>query len=287
MGSERRRLAGDARRLAVLGKPIEHSKSPALHAAAYGVLGLDWTYTSIEVDGAGLPELLAGLDASWRGLSLTMPLKQDVIPLVERIDRVASLTGAVNTVLFEADGRRLGFNTDVGGIVRALHEAGVDRVGRGAILGAGATAASVLAAIAELGCHEVDVFVRTPARAEPLVILGRALDVEVRVAEDGLAALARAGAADLVVSTVPGGTELPHEASVDLRRAATLFDVAYDPWPSRLATSWLDAGGRVVPGIGMLLHQAVLQVRIFVTGDPGTPLPDEAAVVDVMRAAVA
>lgn len=273
------------RRLAVLGSPIGHSKSPALHRAAYERLGLDWAYAPVEVDGAGLPAFLGGLDASWRGLSLTMPLKQDVLPLVDELDRVASLTGAANTVLLADDGRRLGFNTDVGGIVRALQEAGCHGLTRGALVGAGATAASALAALAELGATAVDVFARTPARAASLVELGERLGVEVRV--DTLDALERSRGAELVVSTVPGGTELPHEASAALRTEARLFDVAYDPWPSRLAASWLDAGGDVIHGLGMLLHQALLQVRIFVSGDPATPLPDEDAVLAVMRRAVA
>ncbi|WP_350349785.1 shikimate dehydrogenase [Agromyces sp. G08B096] len=275
------------RRLAVLGSPISHSKSPALHAAAYRVLGLDWEYRAIEMDGAGLPAFMDGLDASWRGLSLTMPLKHDVVPLLGWRDRVAEVTGAVNTVLFADGGRRLGFNTDVGGIVGALREADAGDVGRAMIIGAGATAASALAALAELGAHRVDVAVRTPDKAAALGAFGDRLGVEVRIAPDGLDLLGRAGDADLVVSTLPGGTVLPVEASEVLRRSSTLFDVAYSPWPSRLAASWQVAGGRVVPGIGMLLHQAVLQVRIFVGGDPATPLPDEPAVIDAMRRALA
>ncbi|MDR5700618.1 shikimate dehydrogenase [Agromyces aerolatus] len=272
------------RRLAVLGSPISHSKSPALHRAAYDRLGLDWSYEAVEVDGPALPAFLGGLAPDWRGLSLTMPLKQDVLPLVDELDRVARLTGAANTLLLADDGRRLGFNTDVGGIVRAVREAGRSAVARGVLLGAGATAASALAALHELGAAEVTVFARTPGRAAPIVALGARLGVAVRV--EPIDALGRAPGADLVVSTVPGGTELPHEASVALRTEATLFDVAYDPWPSRLAVSWLDAGGEVIHGLGMLLHQALLQVRVFVAGDPATPLAGEDEVLAAMRAAV-
>jgi shikimate dehydrogenase len=272
------------RRLAVLGSPIAHSKSPALHGAAYRLLGLDWSYEAVEVDGPALPEFLGGLDPSWRGLSLTMPLKQDVLPLTDEIDRVARLTGAVNTLLLADDGLRYGFNTDVGGIVRAVREAGCSGVGTGVLIGAGATAASALVALHELGAREVTVYARTPARAEPLVQLGETLGVHVTA--QALDELGRAPAADLVVSTVPGGTELPHEASAALRTEARLFDVAYDPWPSRLAVSWLDAGGEVIHGLGMLLHQALLQVRIFVAGDPAIPLPGEDEVLAAMRAAV-
>lgn len=271
------------RRLAVLGSPIAHSKSPSLHRAAYARLGLDWSYEPIEVDGAALPGFLGALGPEWRGLSLTMPLKQDVIPLADSLDRVARLTGAVNTLLL-ADGARHGFNTDVGGIVRALHESGCSGLTRGAILGAGATAASALVAMHELGAREVEIFARTPARAEPLVELGVGLGVEVAVSP--LGAIAGASGHGLVVSTLPGGTELPHEPSAALRAEARLFDVAYDPWPSRLAATWLASRGDVIDGLEMLLQQALLQVRIFVAGDPAAALPDEDAVLGVMRAAV-
>jgi shikimate dehydrogenase len=272
------------RRLAVLGSPISHSKSPLLHRAAYHRLDLAWSYEAVEVDGPGLAPFLGGLDASWRGLSLTMPLKQDVLPLLDELDRTARLTGAANTVLLDDDGRRRGFNTDVGGLVRALREAGCARVERVAIIGAGATAASALVAVGELGASTVDVFARTPGRAAPLVELGAQLGVQVRPV--ALDALEQAGGIDLVVSTVPGGTTLPHEASTALREEATLFDVAYDPWPSRLAASWLAAGGHAAGGLGMLLHQALLQVRVFVGGDAATPLRDEDDVLAAMRASL-
>jgi shikimate dehydrogenase len=267
-------------RLAVLGSPIAHSKSPALHRAAYARLGLQWEYTAIELDGARLPEFLDSRDASWRGLSLTMPLKQDVLPLLDEVDELAILAGAANTVLFEA-GRRRGFNTDVGGIVRTLGEHGLDTLGHAVLIGAGATAASALIAMAELGAHEVRVLVRRAGAASSLVGLGSRLGLVVH--ERPVAELATSDGADLVVSTVPGGSELGVVASDALVRHAVLLDVAYDPWPSPLGAQWLEVGGTVVHGLGMLLHQALLQVRVFVNGDPLAPLDDEAAVLAVMR----
>lgn len=272
-------MASDRRRLAVLGSPIAHSKSPALHRAAYDLLGLDWEYTAIELDGAGLRSFLDTRDPSWRGLSLTMPLKQDVLPLLDEVDELVTLTNAANTVLL-ADGVRRGFNTDVGGIVRALGEAGCDRIRRGALVGGGATAASALAAMAELGAATVQVLLRRPEAGAPIVDLGARLGLAVEVRP--IADLAALEEADLVVSTLPGGADPGVEASAALRRA-TLFDVAYAPWPTRLVSQWLEAGGSVVHGLEMLLHQAVLQVRIFTSGDPFQALPDEAAVLDVMR----
>ncbi len=273
MGSRRRRLA-------VLGSPIAHSKSPGLHRAAYRQLGLDWEYSARELRGNELDEFLGGLDESWRGLSLTMPLKQDVLPLLHDIDEVAALTGAANTVLFDADGRR-GFNTDVGGIVRALAEAGCDRIRHAALIGGGATAASALAAMAELGAESVRVFLRRPEAGATVVDFGRRLGLTVDVSQ--LAELGALTAADLVVSTVPGGTDLGVAASADLISRAVLLDVAYSPWPTKLAAEWLEGGGTVVDGLGMLLHQALLQVRIFVNGDPTAVLPGEDGVLAVMR----
>jgi shikimate 5-dehydrogenase len=268
------------RRLAVLGSPIAHSKSPGLHRAAYRQLGLDWEYSAIEMRGEGLRAFVGGLDDTWRGLSLTMPLKQDVLPLLDDRDALAELTGAANTVLFDA-GTRRGFNTDVGGIVRTLGDAGVTEVRRGAVIGGGATAASALVAMAELGAAHVRILVRRPGAASELLALGTRLGLMVE--EGPIDDLGRAGDAELVVSTVPGGTELGVVASDTLMRDAVLLDVAYDPWPSPLGAAWTGAGGTVVHGLGMLLHQALLQVRIFVNGDPLAPLPDEDAVLAVMR----
>ena len=264
----------------MLGSPIEHSKSPSLHRAAYAELGLDWEYVAIEVDGPGLPAFIESRDETWRGLSLTMPLKHDVLPLLDEVDEVAVLAGAANTVLFDSAGRR-GFNTDVGGIVRALGEHGLDRVGSGVLIGGGATAASALIAMAQLGAAEVTVLVRRGGAASALIELGTRLGLTVD--EAPISELARIAGAELVVSTVPGGTELGVVASDVLARQAVLLDVAYDPWPSRLAEAWLAVDGTVVHGLAMLLHQALLQVRVFVNGDQLSPLDDEPAVLAVMR----
>lgn len=277
------------RRLAVLGSPIAHSQSPALHRAAYRALGLDWRYDAVEVPPGTLAALLADLGPEWLGLSLTMPLKHEVLPLLTDLDRMASLTGAVNTVrLGETDGRRTltGFNTDVAGLVRALTEAGVPRVTHVTLLGAGATASSALVAAAELGAENVEVILRHTPKAEPLVELGRTLGLVVTVS--GFHTLpSTERRTELVISTLPGGTQLTREFPEELRRTAVLFDVAYSPWPSTIAESWSSCGGTVHSGLGMLLHQALIQVRIFVSGDPFEPLPDEAAVLEAMRGALA
>jgi shikimate dehydrogenase len=295
------------RRAAVLGSPIGHSLSPVLHRAAYATLGLDWSYEAIEVDEAGLAGFLDGLDESWAGLSLTMPLKRAVIPLLHGLSATAAAVDAVNTVLLPGDGRRIGDNTDVAGMVAALRvvRAGQVPVERVAILGAGATAAAALAALARLGVRGADVFVRSDHRA-----------AGIRTAADRVGIVARprswaeatsALAADLLVSTVPSGatdllagqlrenqpekqaesqgsrpgarqTEGPHgHAKPAMPGAGVLFDIVYHPWPTRLAAAWMAAGGTVVGGLDLLVEQAALQVELM-TGCRPAPL-------DVMRAA--
>jgi shikimate dehydrogenase len=278
------------RRLAVLGSPIGHSLSPALHNAAYRALGLPWSYTATQVAAPELDGFLDGLTPEWLGLSLTMPLKHQVRSRLTDIDRVAALTGAVNTVRIDsstADGGPVltGYNTDVPGLVRALAEAGVERAVRVTLLGAGATAASALVAAAELGAEAVDIIARTPARADALLELGGRLGLVVTVSD--LSAIGAADrVSDLVISTMPGDAELPAEFPAVLRTDTLLFDVGYAPWPTALATSWAAAGGRASSGLTMLLHQALLQVRIFVGNDPFQPLPDEATVLRAMRDAL-
>ncbi|HEX6955726.1 MAG TPA: shikimate dehydrogenase [Agromyces sp.] len=270
------------RRLAVLGSPIAHSKSPDLHRAAYERLGLDWTYDRFEVGEGGLARFVDRLGSEWRGLSLTMPLKPEALALADDVERLAARSGAVNTLLLAPDGRRLGFNTDIGGIVRALGDAGVHAIRHGVLVGGGATAASALVAMAELGAASVEVCVRDAGRAASVVELGHSLGLVMEVRP--LGRIAEPEAADLVISTVPGGTDLGLVPS-DGIAAALLLDVAYAPWPTALAAAWTARGGRVAHGLGMLVHQALLQVRIFLAGDPLAELPDEAGVLDVMRRA--
>ncbi|MFI1765668.1 shikimate dehydrogenase [Streptomyces sp. NPDC020800] len=261
--------ATDARRAAVLGSPIAHSLSPVLHRAAYDALGLtDWSYDRFEVDEAALPGFLEKLGPQWAGLSLTMPLKRAVIPLVDEVSETAASVDAVNTVVFTEDGRRLGDNTDIPGIVAALREHGIEQVDSAAILGAGATASSALAALARICTGEVVAYVRSEARAAEMRRWGERLDVDIRTAD--WADADRALSAPLVIATTPAGTTDALAAAVP-ERPATLFDVLYDPWPTELAARWSMFGGAVVSGLDLLVHQAVLQVEQM-TGRSPAPL---------------
>lgn len=268
-----------AEHLAVWGDPIEHSRSPELHHAAYAELGLPWSYERRRVDAAGFTAALNELDESWRGLSLTMPLKEEAFRAADERDRAAELTRAVNTLLL-ADGQRRGFNTDVGGLVDAFRAHGVEGIATARILGAGATAASALVALAELGATAVDVRARRPERAAGLFDIGEQLGIRVTAA--GLSD--STDSVDATVATLPTGTALDEPVADGLAETGgVLLDAAYAPWPSPLAARW---EAPVISGLHMLLHQAVRQVRIFVAGAPEIPLPDDAAVVAVMRAAL-
>ncbi|WP_421733828.1 shikimate dehydrogenase [Cellulomonas sp.] len=250
------------RRAAVLGHPVAHSLSPTLHRAAYAALGLDgWRYDAVDVTEAELATFVHGLDASWAGLSLTMPLKQTVIPLLDHVEPLAEVVGAVNTVLFQ--GRTLiGANTDVHGLVAALGE-GLDgaQVRTAAVLGAGATAASTLAALAQLGCASPVVYVRALARAGGLMRAAHRMGVT-PVYRTLDAAVGEIGRADAVVSTLPPFAADAIAAQVT-HAEGVLLDVAYDPRPTALSVAWAAAGGAVVGGERMLLHQAAEQVRLM------------------------
>ncbi|MEV0243200.1 shikimate dehydrogenase [Streptomyces sp. NPDC050674] len=261
--------ATDARRAAVLGSPIAHSLSPVLHRAAYQELGLEgWTYDRFEVDEAGLPGFFEALGPEWAGLSLTMPLKRAVIPLLDEISDTAASVDAVNTVVRTADGRSIGDNTDIPGMVAALREHGIDKVDAAAVLGAGATASSALAALSRICPGEIAVYVRSEARAAEMRQWAERLDVTVRIAD--WADAEQALHAPLVISTTPAGVTDTLARSVPERPAA-LFDVLYDPWPTDLAARWSAYGGAVVSGLDLLVHQAVLQVEQM-TGRAPAPL---------------
>ena len=265
------------KRAAVLGAPIAHSLSPVLHQAAYAALRLPgWTYEAIECRENDLAERLAACArdaAAWGGLSLTMPLKRAVLPLLDEVSDLAVAVGGANTVTFPG-GRTAGDNTDVYGIVTALAEGGVRAPSSAVVLGGGATACSALAALRELGLPKTAVVVREPARAVAASAAAVRLDVAVTVRT--FAELADLLPVDLVVSTLPKGAADPY-ATLIAASGAAVFDVVYAPWPTPLGAAATAAGNLVVGGFPMLLHQAVRQVELM-TGRTDVP-------VEAMRAA--
>ena len=243
-----------AARLAVLGDPIAHSKSPQLQLAAYRKLGVDWEYWRWQIPAGGLRERLENRGQGWRGVSVTAPLKAEALAFAQTADPLAELTGAANTLVFETldpAAPAHAANTDVAGI----------------------------AAAAQMGAQQVRVFARRPdAAAELAAELGPKLaGVQLRAAD--LASWQPDDAA-AVIDTIPGGCPVrPDLQATD----APLLSAAYDPWPTELAKVW---AGRVIPGTEMLLQQAVVQVRLFSGRAIDEPLPNESAIVQEMRVAL-
>jgi shikimate dehydrogenase len=245
-----------------------------LHRAAYEALGLtDWTYDLAECDEAGLAGYVNSRGPEWAGLSLTMPLKRTVLPLLDHADDLVAATGGANTVVFRPEGR-YGYNTDVQGIADALTEAGAPAPGTVTIIGAGATACSALAAAGLLGAAGADVVVRDRSRTAGLQATADRLGLRVRLRP--WADLFEPGAPvpGLLISTVPAGAadEYAERLLVTRQAPAALLDVVYHPWPTSLAEAAAAAGSVVASGYAMLLHQAAAQVELMT----GKPAPLEA-----------
>lgn len=254
-----------------------------MHSAAYAKLGVDIEYAAIDLTAETLPAFMETVrgDDSWCGLSVTMPLKTAMVKEVDELRGAAAHLGVLNTVAFEHDGgsaRRVGYNTDVAGIVAAVRYAGSTTTPHAVILGGGGTSAAAVAAVHQLGAAHVDVFVRDVSRAVEAEAAAAAVGIALAVRPLTQAATALA-ASDLVISTFPprAADALAEElAGLPATGGGVLLDVAYDPWPSRLAEVWHGHGGAVVPGLEMLMYQAAEQIRLFSGCDV------DAAVIDVM-----
>jgi shikimate dehydrogenase len=251
----------------VLGSPIAHSRSPQLHLAAYRALGLDgWTYDRIECTADQLPGLVAGFGPEWVGVSVTMPGKFAALRFADERTERAELVGSANTLVRTQTGWRAD-NTDIDGVKGALGSV----AGRAAVLGSGGTAPAVVVGLAELGVQDISIVARNGDKAAPLLDLGTRLGVDVRWVELGTPV-----DVDVAVSTLPADVAAQY---VDVAASTPLLlDAIYDPWPTPLAAAVEAAGGRVISGLQMLLHQAFAQVEQFT----GLPAPTEA-----MRAALA
>ena len=259
-------LTGNTRRAAVLGSPIGHSLSPALHEAAYRALGLsEWIYGAEEVQAAELRGFVTGLGPEWAGLSLTMPLKEAAFEIADEVSDLAREVGAINTLVRRPDGGWTGENTDVYGVSQALREAGCGSVASSLVLGSGATARSVVAALTSLGCRKVTFAVRSVARSETLDQARRGgLDVDVVRLDQLGQLLDLVGESAVVVSTLPAAARAEVVLPDGLRLPDLyVLDVVYAGWPTPLARTFQKAGARVVSGFEMLVHQAAEQVRLM------------------------
>ncbi|NHA69201.1 shikimate dehydrogenase [Phycicoccus flavus] len=264
-------------RAAVLGSPVAHSLSPVLHRAGHRACGLDgWEYGRHEVDAAGLPAFVAGLDEEWRGLSLTMPLKEAALEVATEVSDLARRAGGANTLVRRADGGWDATNTDVAGVTEALRPHLPGTPTRALVLGAGATARSAVLGLAALGVTTLTVRARDTARAADL--LAWALDTGAGIRNGSVAAIGPwvTTRDDVVVSTVPPDAGEAVAATVPAQHSGVLFDVVYAGWPTPPATAAAAAGMTVVGGLEMLVRQAAEQFRLFTGAE---------APVDAMREA--
>jgi shikimate dehydrogenase len=260
------------RKAAVLGSPIAHSRSPQLHLAAYRALGLDgWTYERIECTAAELPGLIGEFGPEWVGVSVTMPDKFAALQFADERTPRAELVGSANTLVRFGNGWRAD-NTDVDGVTGALGSAS----GHAVVVGSGGTAPAVVVGLVELGVQRITVVARNREKVTAVVDLATRVGADASWCDiNGTEVLEVVSTADAVVNTVPADAAANY-ASV-LATTPVLLDAIYDPWPTPLASAVEAAGGRVISGLQMLLHQAYAQVEQFT----GLPAPKEA-----MRAAV-
>lgn len=257
-------------RAGVIGSPIEHSLSPVLHRAAYDACGLTgWAYDRYRVGGPGEPtvaEFMAGLGPEWVGVSATMPCKEPALAFADDATPLARLVGSANTLL-RRDGGWLADNTDVAGLVGVLDRLGVPADEPVVLLGAGATARSALAALAQRGCRAVRVAVRGEVRELTSALAG---ELGIDLAPIGMVDVPDAVAsAVLTLVTLPGGTDPAYPAPAPGSLAGrVLMDVGYGAWPTPLAR-WAAAGGaHVISGLPMLIHQAAEQFRLMTGHEP-------------------
>jgi shikimate dehydrogenase len=264
------------RKAGVLGSPIAHSRSPQLHLAAYRALGLrDWTYERIECGADELPGVVGGFGPEWVGVSVTMPGKFAALRFADERTERAELVGSANTLLRTPRGWRAD-NTDIDGVTGALGAAGLAS-DRAVVAGSGGTAPAVIVALAELGVGDITVVARNPDKATRLVELAARVGAAARFCALNSSVVGDAvNASGVMVSTLPA--EVAGRYAEVFAGAPVLLDAIYDPWPTPLAAAVTAAGGRVISGLQMLLHQAFAQVEQF-TGQPA-PREAMAAAVD-------
>jgi shikimate dehydrogenase len=252
-------ISATTRVAAVIGSPVRHSLSPALHNAGFAATGVDWVYTAFEVEpGSAAAALDAMRVLGLGGMSVTMPHKESVAALVDELDPAAAALRSVNTVVPLGDGRLKGYSTDGAGFVASLAAQNVAIAGSHVgVLGGGGAARAIVDAVARAGAARVTVVNRTAERANDAVALAPGVAVVGRP-ED-------LRACDIVVNATSvgmGGDELPLDAAL-LHSEQVVADIVYHPRCTALLTAAAAAGARTVEGLGMLVHQAVLQQQLW------------------------
>lgn len=270
----------------LMGWPISHSISPVMHNAAFAELRMNWRYVPLPVPPERVGEAVAGVRAlGLRGVNVTVPHKQAVMPFLDRWTPAAAAIGAVNTILVSEEGELLGDNTDAAGFVTDLRANGVNPAGqRVLVLGAGGSARAVVYGLAEAGCGSLVLLNRTLEKAESLLAAMRQLfpDVPMKagVLPEGVAE--SAADAELIVNCTSLGMSpnlegLPWDEDVEFHEGQTVYDLVYNPAVTRLLQLASVDGATVIGGLGMLIHQGAIAFERW-TG--------EEAPVEVMRRAV-
>jgi shikimate dehydrogenase len=273
---------------AIIGYPLDHSMSPPLHNAGFAALGLDIRYEAWPIRMEDLPATVERLRGEeMLGISVTVPYKQAVMPLLDEIDSAADAIGSVNTLVRR--GRTLvGYNTDKDGFVRSLREAGCEPSGmRALVLGAGGTERAVAYGLLEAGVASITLAARNPDRlnaaADHLEATRPGPAAIRRIGFDEAALVAAAQSAGLVVNTTPVGmrhSAQEHESALPaaaLRAGLWVADVVYNPLETVLLRQAREAGAHTVDGLGMLVYQGVAQQVLWTGREPPGDIMREAA----------
>ena len=274
-------ISGKTRLLALIGHPVEHSLSPAMHNAYFAADGLDYVYVALDVDPDDLPAAVKGAATlNLRGFNVTMPHKRAVIPLVDEVDEGAGISGAVNTVVIEGSMLR-GYNTDGGGMVMACEEAGIELSDRRILLlGAGGAAAAIALAFGGEGVGELHIVNRHQENALVLrdKLRGAGLN---KIEAHPYAALGDvAHDAEIIVNATPLGMKDGDALSLPveyLDGSRTVCDAVYRPGSeTALVREARERGARVVTGERMLLYQGVLAQQLWTGREPNVEAMDAA-----------
>jgi shikimate dehydrogenase len=244
---------------AVAGSPIEHSLSPVIHKAGYEALKMDWDYKKFELNVSSFPDFIKNRDPNLNGMSLTMPLKEVAIEEADVVTELAKKVNSANTLLFK-DGKVFAGNTDIYGIVTALQTNKQLDISNPSIIGSGATARSAVAALHQLGAQKVILCARNEQSLSELKNVANNFGLD--VSEVQWSEIYKALAATTVISSLPSGA-MDSFAAMGPEIPGSLLDVAYSPWPSKIALEWILRRGFVVSGLEMLLHQAARQFELM------------------------
>ena len=240
---------------AVLGSPVAHSLSPTLHMSAYRALGIEGEYTAIEIKSDQLRSFLLSLDRDWRGFSLTMPLKEEVLKLANEVDPLANSIQSANTLIRTAQVWRA-TTTDVKGFQEALHAHGVDEFTKVLIIGSGATARAAAAAVDQRN-REIQVIHRNHGREGAMRKAAPYSSIEF------LPWQAPLPVADLTINTTPAGVADHFASQITSTPSGLFFEALYNPWPTKILNHWRRNGGKVIDGLDLLIYQGIEQIELM------------------------